>query len=38
MANVNVAIRITSNYRGGPGFKKADRDVKKFRCELSSSY
>lgn len=31
MANVNVAIRITSNYRGGPGFKKADRDVKKFR-------
>ncbi len=31
MANVNVAIRITSNYRGGPGFRKADRDVKKFR-------
>lgn len=31
MANVNVAIRITSNYRGGPGFKKAEKDVKKFR-------
>jgi len=31
MAQVNVAIRITSNYRGGPGFRKADRDVKKFR-------
>ncbi len=34
MANVNVAIRITSNYRGGPGFRKADRDVKKFRTNV----
>lgn len=31
MAVVNVGVFITSTYKGSPGFKKAEKDVKKFR-------